>query len=64
MVYVSWVMPGSVRELMLRWKNGARRRNHKAWNVTFLALMWVVWKEGYRELLKRLEMSFAHLSSL
>ncbi|WMV54008.1 hypothetical protein MTR67_047393 [Solanum verrucosum] len=49
---------------MLRWRNGARRRNHKAWNVTPLALMWVVWKEGYRELLKGLEMSFAYLSSL
>ncbi|KAF3666495.1 hypothetical protein FXO38_09047 [Capsicum annuum] len=37
--FASVLKARSVRELMFRWKNGARRRKFKAWNVTPFALI-------------------------
>ncbi|KAF3623633.1 putative 60S ribosomal protein L18-1 [Capsicum annuum] len=36
---VSWVIPKSVKELLFCGKSGARRRRHKAWSVSPLALI-------------------------
>lgn len=63
MVCVTWVLPRSVKELMLSWENGARRRRYNSWNVTPLALMWVIWKERNKKVFEGVEISFTQLRS-
>lgn len=39
---ITWVMPGTVKEVLFSWSFGKRRRRRTTWNVAPLALMWVL----------------------
>jgi hypothetical protein len=45
MIGVSWVMPGSVRELFAYWWPGGCSRSAVVWKMVPLCLMWCVWRE-------------------
>ncbi|KAF3620081.1 hypothetical protein FXO38_29686 [Capsicum annuum] len=49
---IYWMMPRSVKDTLSCWKFGKNRRKCRAWNVVPLALMWIVWCERNRGLLK------------
>ncbi|KAF3624470.1 hypothetical protein FXO37_31347 [Capsicum annuum] len=59
----SWAMSRTVKELMVSWKRGRRRRRRKAWNVVPLSLMWVVLGETNRRAFEGVEFSFSQLRS-
>lgn len=56
-----WSFLGCAKELMLNWKSGARGRRHKAWDVTPLALTWVIWKERNKRAFEGVKISFPQL---
>lgn len=55
------VIPRSMKELMLSWKSGRRRKKQRAWNMVLIALMWVVWRERNRRAFEGAESSFLQL---
>lgn len=38
-------MPRSVKEMLFSRKSEAKRRRYMTWNITPLALMWIIWRE-------------------
>lgn len=55
------MMPGTVRDLLHSWAGRRKKRRQRAWEVTLLALMSVVWKERNRRAFEGNEHDFVHL---
>ena len=62
LVRVSWVVPSSIREMLLSWHGsfvGKKRR--KVWRVAPLHIFWTVWKTRNRLAFKDNELSIQRL---
>jgi hypothetical protein len=42
---VNWVLPHTVFDLMVGWRNWLGKRSSTMWNVVLLCLMWLLWRE-------------------
>ena len=42
---ISWVLPGSVADLLFDWWNWLGKYLSNIWNLVPLCLMWCIWKE-------------------
>ena len=42
---VNWVLPHTVFDLMVGWRNWLGKRSSAVWNVVLLCLMWLLWRE-------------------
>jgi hypothetical protein len=53
----SWVLSGTVADLVFSWWNGLGRHSSDIWNLVPLCLMWIVWKERNRRTFEDLSSS-------
>ena len=50
---VVWLVHSSVKEMLLGWHGRfVGKKRNKAWNVAPLCLLWTVWKERNRRVIK------------
>ena len=55
---VSWVLPSSMRELLLSWHGSfVGRKRKKVWQAIPLCLLWTIWKERNNRALDNKELS-------
>ena len=61
-IWVSWVLPSSVRETLLSWNGFFLGKNRKkAWRAAPLHIFWTVWKERNRLAFKDESLSIQRL---
>lgn len=58
---ISWVMPNSIKELLLCWSLFKRRRRNFVWE-TALAVCWTIWKERNGRTFDNIERSTEQLN--